>query len=384
MRSVTVIILHAFAAQAHAEDSMDAVIGDLIDKLVDRVTALPAHSDLDSAILAKSQPDMTRGMNRASTVAKVGPVSQGLAPWLTTRGLAPWLASAQPQTSREATLGSYTQSIPGVQAWRGPTAPSSSAVQRNTRARAAERVPVNSEQDELKRKVGYKAVDDYVKSGTVIGLGTGSTAAFAVERVGDKLASGELKDILAIPTSVRTKEQAEALGIPLVSLDTHSDLDVAIDGADDVDPQLNLVKGGGGALLREKMVEVMAKKFIVIVDESKISNGIGPGFPIPVEIVPFSHVHTMNLIGKLPALAGSKPVLRLGSSSNNKPDGDKPAVTDNGNYIVDLFFDEPMKDVPAAATQLKNTVGVVDHGLFIGMTTACIIAGKDGISVKTP
>ena len=119
-------------------------------------------------------------------------------------------------------------------------------------------------QDELKKMVGYKSVDDYVKSGMVVGLGTGSTAYFAVERVGELLKSGELKDIVCIPTSVRTKEQAESLDIPLVTLDTHSKLDVAIDGADEVDPDLNLVKGGGGALLREKMVEVCADKFIVI------------------------------------------------------------------------------------------------------------------------
>lgn len=119
-------------------------------------------------------------------------------------------------------------------------------------------------QDELKKQVGYKAVDDYVTSGMVVGLGTGSTAYFAVERVGEKLKSGELKDIVAIPTSVRTKEQAESLNIPLVSLDSHSKLDVAIDGADEVDSDLNLVKGGGGALLREKMVEICADKFIVI------------------------------------------------------------------------------------------------------------------------
>ena len=119
-------------------------------------------------------------------------------------------------------------------------------------------------QDELKKLTGYKAVDDYVESGMVVGLGTGSTAYFAVERLGQKLKSGELKDIVAIPTSIRTKEQAESLGIPLVTLDTHSKLDVAIDGADEVDPDLNLVKGGGGALLREKMVEVCADKFIVI------------------------------------------------------------------------------------------------------------------------
>ena len=119
-------------------------------------------------------------------------------------------------------------------------------------------------QDELKQQVGYKAVDDYVTSGMVVGLGTGSTAYYAVERLGQLLSSGELKDIVAIPTSVRTKEQAEELKIPLVTLDTHSKLDVAIDGADEVDPDLNLVKGGGGALLREKMVEVRADKFIVI------------------------------------------------------------------------------------------------------------------------
>ena len=159
-------------------------------------------------------------------------------------------------------------------------------------------------------------------------------------------------------------------------------LDVAIDGADDVDDDLNLVKGGGGALLREKMVEVCANKFIVIVDESKIGKGLGPNFPVPVEITPFCHGHTLRKIGELPSLAGCKPVLRLGSSSNNQVDGDEPAVTDNGNYIVDLHFDAPITDAVKAASDLKNMVGVVDHGLFIGMTTAVIIAGKDGISVK--
>merc|ERR1719313_1252229 len=179
-------------------------------------------------------------------------------------------------------------------------------------------------QDELKKQVGYKAVDDYVKSGMVVGLGTGSTAAFAVERVGELLKDGTLKDIIAIPTSIRTKEQAESLGIPLATLDTHSNLDVAIDGADEVDPQLNLVKGGGGALFREKIVEKCAKKFIVIVDESKLCDGLGPGFPVPVEIVPFCHEHTMRVIAKLPALEGCEPVLRLGNIANNKCDGDKP------------------------------------------------------------
>jgi ribose 5-phosphate isomerase A len=242
-------------------------------------------------------------------------------------------------------------------------------------------------QDELKKEVGYKAVDDYVRSDTVIGLGTGSTAAFAVERVGQLLKEGKLKNIIAIPTSIRTKEQAEALGIPLATLDTHSDLDVAIDGADEVDPQLNLVKGGGGALFREKIVEMCAKKFIVIVDESKICDGLGPGFPVPVEIVPFCHEHTMREIAKLPALKGCKPQLRLGDvATGSKPDGDKAAITDNGNYIVDLVFEKgnTIKDPVAAGEQLKMTVGVVDHGLFTNITTACIIAGKDGIRMMEP
>jgi len=237
-------------------------------------------------------------------------------------------------------------------------------------------------QDELKKQVGYKAVDDYVKSGMVVGLGTGSTAYFAVERVGNLMKSGDLKDIVCIPTSERTKDSAESLGIPLVTLDTHSRLDVAIDGADEVDPDLNLVKGGGGALLREKMVEVMADKFIVIVDESKLCDGLGPGFPVPVEITPFCHEHTMRQVAALDSCEGCRPVLRMGSSSNNQVDGDEIAITDNGNYIVDLHFEDTIKDPRKMAEDIKAVVGVVDHGLFCDITTAVIIAGKGGISVK--
>jgi len=237
-------------------------------------------------------------------------------------------------------------------------------------------------QDELKKRAGYQAVDDYVRSDMVVGLGTGSTAYFAVERVGQKLASGELKNIVAIPTSKRTKEQAEKLGIPLATLDTHPVLDVAIDGADSVDPRLDLVKGGGGAHFREKIVEAAAKTFVVIVDDSKLCDGLGPSFPIPVEIVPFCHEHTARTIEALPALRGCKAVLRLGSAANNKRDGDTPAVTDNGNYILDLQFDKPLKDPAHAAEQLKRTIGVVEHGLFVGMTSVVVIAGKDGITVK--
>ena len=118
------------------------------------------------------------------------------------------------------------------------------------------------------------------------------------------------------------------------------------------------------------------------VDESKLTDGLGPGFPVPVEITPFCHEPTMRQVAALPSCEGCKPVLRMGSSSSNQPDGDDIAVTDNGNYIVDLHFDEPIKDPRKMAADLKNVCGVVDHGLFCDMSTAVIIAGSDGISVK--
>merc|ERR1719436_1225659 len=254
---------------------------------------------------------------------------------------------------------------------------------RNNRNSLSSSLNMALSQDELKKMVGYKSVDDYVKSGMVVGLGTGSTAYFAVERVGQKLKSGELKDIVAIPTSKRTQEQAQGLGIPLATLDTHPNLDVAIDGADSVDPRLNLVKGGGGAHFREKIVEAAARTFVVIVDASKLCDGLGPHFPIPVEVVPFCHEHTKRVVEALPALKGCEAVLRLGSAANNKRDGDQPAVTDNGNYIYDLHFKSPIKDPAAAAQQLKMTIGVVEHGFFIGMASTVVIAGAEGISVKS-
>merc|ERR1712217_472815 len=128
----------------------------------------------------------------------------------------------------------------------------------------------------------------------------GSTAYYAVERVGQKLKSGELKGVIAIPTSKRTKEQAESLGIPLATLDTHPVLDVVIDGADAVDPNLDLIKGGGGAHFREKIVEAASKQFVVIVDDSKLCDALGPSFPVPVEIVPFCHEHPAKQIEALP------------------------------------------------------------------------------------
>ena len=230
-----------------------------------------------------------------------------------------------------------------------------------------------------KRAAAYAAAD-LVEDGMTIGLGSGSTFLFVLDRLAERIREQGLQ-VRGTPTSSGTAAAAEEKGIPLVSLDDVERLDLAIDGADEVDPDLALVKGGGGALLREKMVEVMAKKFVVIVDESKLCKGLGPGFPLPVEITPFCHMHTLRTIADLPSVKGCEAVLRMGSSSTNKPDGDNIAVTDNGNYIVDLHFKEPIKDVNKAAEELKNTVGVVDHGLFVGMSYQVIVAGSDGIRV---
>ena len=229
-------------------------------------------------------------------------------------------------------------------------------------------------QDELKKQTAWKAVE-YVKSGMVVGLGTGSTAAFAVDRIGELLKSGELTDIVAVPTSIRTKEQAESLGIPLATLDTQPRLDVAIDGADEVDPNLDVVKGRGGALLREKMVERASKLFVCIVDDSKLVDGLGGSkLAMPVEIVQFCHQYTKDRLAALPEVAGCQAKLRM--------DGTAPYVTDNSNYIVDLYFETPLKDANAAADAMERMDGVVEHGLFMNMVDVCIIAGKEGVEVK--
>nr|CBX25073.1 ribose-5-phosphate isomerase [Polytomella sp. Pringsheim 198.80] len=232
-----------------------------------------------------------------------------------------------------------------------------------------------SRQDELKKQAAWKAVE-YVKSGMVVGLGTGSTAYFAVERIGQLLKDGELKDIIGVPTSVRTYEHAKSVNIPLATLDEQPSIDVAIDGADEVDPNLDVVKGRGGALLREKMVEKASKLFVCIVDDSKLVDGLGGSkLAMPIEIVQFCHQYTIRRIAALPQVAGCTHKLRM--------EGDKPYVTDNGNYIIDLYFETPMADSKAASEAILALEGVVDHGLFLDMVGVCIIAGKEGVEVRT-
>lgn len=231
-------------------------------------------------------------------------------------------------------------------------------------------------QDDLKKLAADKAVD-YVRSGMVLGLGTGSTAAFVVDKLGHLLKTGELKDIIGIPTSKRTEEQARSLNIPLTTLDDHPKLDLAIDGADEVDPDLNLVKGRGGALLREKMVEAASASFVVVADDSKLVTGLGGSkLAMPVEVVQFCWKYNLVRLQDLFKELGCEAKLRL--------DGDgKPYVTDNHNYIVDLYYETPIKDADSAGLEISKFEGVVEHGLFLNMATAVIIAGKNGVEVKS-
>ncbi|CAL9166706.1 unnamed protein product [Musa hybrid cultivar] len=236
--------------------------------------------------------------------------------------------------------------------------------------------PATLTQDDLKKLAAVKAVE-YVSSGMVLGLGTGSTAAFVVAEIGALLSSGKLSDIVGVPTSKRTYEQALSLGIPLSTLDDHPRIDLAIDGADEVDPDLNLVKGRGGALLREKMVEAASDKFVVVADETKLVTGLGgSGLAMPVEVVQFCWKYNQTRLQELFKEEGCEAKLRL-------DDGGKPYVTDNSNYIVDLYFKTPIKDAPAAGKEISSLEGVVEHGLFLDMATAVIIAGKDGVTMTT-
>ncbi|MGE4549667.1 MAG: ribose-5-phosphate isomerase RpiA [Intestinibacillus sp.] len=217
---------------------------------------------------------------------------------------------------------------------------------------------------EQKRIAGEKAAE-YIKEGMTVGLGTGSTAYYMVEAVG-KLVAGGMK-LRAVPTSKATEAQALGLGIPLASIDEVESLDLAIDGVDEIDPQFNAIKGGGGALFREKVVASAAKEVIWIMDESKLVDAIGT-FPLPIEILPYGYTH---VLGKMEA-AGLHPVLRV-------KDG-KTFVTDNGNYIADLHIGAPMPIADVAA-KLDGVVGVLETGLFLNMCKRIIVGTDSGVKV---
>uniref|UniRef100_A0A0E0KNV4 ribose-5-phosphate isomerase n=1 Tax=Oryza punctata TaxID=4537 RepID=A0A0E0KNV4_ORYPU len=240
-------------------------------------------------------------------------------------------------------------------------------------------------QEELKRVAAHRAVE-MVESGMTLGLGTGSTAAHALDRLGELLRSGELTGVAGVPTSLKTEAHAARVGIPMLSLGEAAavggGIDLSIDGADEVDPELNLVKGRGGSLLREKMIEGSGGRFVVIVDESKLVPRLGCTGAVPVEVVPFGCDHTLGLVRKVfDGLPGFTARLRtvVSKDGEGKEKKEVPFVTDNGNYIVEMFFEDGIRgDLNEISDRLLRITGVVEHGMFLGMATSVVVAKKDG------
>jgi ribose 5-phosphate isomerase A len=220
------------------------------------------------------------------------------------------------------------------------------------------------EQDAFKRAAAEKALE-LVREGMLIGLGSGSTARYFTEGVGRLVADG-IK-VRCVPTSRATAELAAASGIPIVT-ELVGAIDLTVDGADEVDQALNLIKGRGGALAREKVVATASKRFVVVVDESKVVKQLGVGV-LPIEVLPFLWRSTAERLASL----GTSLTLRGGEEA--------PYVTDNGNLILHLAIEGGITDAAALAAAIKSTTGVVEHGLFIGMTDTCIVAGPDGAEV---
>jgi ribose 5-phosphate isomerase A len=219
----------------------------------------------------------------------------------------------------------------------------------------------------MKQEVG-RAAANRVQSGTIVGLGTGSTTAYAIQFLGERLQSGELKDIKGVPTSFQASVLAKQYGIPLTTLDDIEKIDIAIDGADEVDPQKNLIKGGGAAHTREKLVDSLADLFIVVVDSSKLVDKLGTTFPLPLEVLPVAIAPVTRAVEKL----GGKPELRMAI----KKDG--PVITDQGNMIIDVKF-EAIDNPAELEKTLNNIPGVLDNGLFVGLADLILIGEvKDG------
>jgi len=230
-------------------------------------------------------------------------------------------------------------------------------------------------QAEQKVLVATTAIDTLIEKGKIfsgmkIGLGTGSTAMPAVKRLAERIQSGDLKDIKAVVTSFQTQNACQDYGIPVYSLNDKiigGELDLAIDGADEVDPQCNCIKGGGAAHVREKLVEYNSKVFVVIADSSKSVNTIGTKFPVPVEIIGEARIPVTNALNKL----GATCVLREGVRKCG------PVITDNGNQILDCTWKEPI-NVPEFEDKINGIVGVVENGLFTKNKPIVFIAKEDG------
>lgn len=221
-------------------------------------------------------------------------------------------------------------------------------------------------QDALKRRAAEAAVA-LVEPGMIVGLGFGSTATIAVRRIASLYAEGALPGMVGVPCAEGTARLARELGIPLVELDDVEAVDLTIDGADEVDPALNVIKGGGGALLREKMVAQASRRELIIVDASKLSPALGTRWPVPVEVVEFGWRASARWIAEL----GAEVALR------HTPAG-KVLRTDQGNLILDCRFG-PISDLHALAATLNARAGIVEHGLFLGLVTDLIVADQEGV-----
>ena len=204
-----------------------------------------------------------------------------------------------------------------------------------------------------------------VQDGMVLGLGTGTTVYYFLQELGRMVREGVR--ITGVPTSVQTAQLATQLAIPLTTLDDYPHLDLAVDGADEVDDHLNLIKGAGGALLREKIIAASAARFLVVVDESKMVHQLGARYPVPVEVVPFGHIPATHALEGL----GARVTLRRGADGQTW-------ISDNGNYILDCRFG-PIADPLALQQQLLAIPAVIDSGLFIGMTDTVLVGHAEGV-----
>ena len=221
-------------------------------------------------------------------------------------------------------------------------------------------------QDKLKQEAANHAAE-LIEPGMVVGLGSGSTANFATKRIGERLKAGEIKNIVGIPSSAKTEQLAIELEIPLVGFDEKQQIDITIDGADEVDPNLNLIKGGGGALLREKVVAQASRQIVIIVDESKLSDRLGTKWALPIEVIAFAARVEANFLKSLGA-----------SISIRSSDDGSYFKTDQNNLILDADFG-PMADPTKLALQLNERAGIVEHGLFLGLASDVIVAESSGI-----
>lgn len=224
--------------------------------------------------------------------------------------------------------------------------------------------------EEIKSRVGRKAADDQVKSGMKIGMGTGSTAIWSIRRVGEMLRSGEISDILAVPTSFQAVMECQRDGIPLRTLndpDIDGRLDVTIDGADEVDGNHYLTKGGGAALLMEKVVAYNSDRLIIVVDESKCVEHLGLRFAIPIEVLPNARIPVTRAMEKL----GARVELRMAVKKMG------PVITDNGNFLLDISFGEP-QDIPSLENQLSQIPGVLGNGLFTRVKPVVYVGHESG------